>query len=139
MIGNLDWSALSGPEVDSCCHNFRLIGPGNEENPKYGVPYDFDSSGLVNAHYAAPPEGLKVKNIRQRVYRGFCAFNDHLPDSAALLKEKRPEIIGMFQNNTYLEDKTKKDSIKYLNDFYDVLNDPKKFQKGVTDSCRGKK
>jgi len=139
MIGNLDWSTTSGPKVDGCCHNFRLIGPGNEMTPKYGIPYDFDASGLVNTHYAAPPEGLKVKNVRQRLYRGFCAFNDHLPQSASLLNEKRAEMLAMFNNNTYLNSKSKKDSVKYLEGFYEILNDPKKFQKSVTDKCRGKK
>ncbi len=35
MIGNLDWAATDGPKEDSCCHNSRLIGAGNEINPKY--------------------------------------------------------------------------------------------------------
>ena len=66
MVGNLDWSAIGGPKEDSCCHNFRLIGESNESVPRYGIPYDFDSTGLVNAHYASPPNALKLRSIRQR-------------------------------------------------------------------------
>jgi hypothetical protein len=138
MIGNLDWAATSGPKKDSCCHNSRLIGAGNDVNPKYGVPYDFDSSGLVNAHYASPPNQLKLRNIRQRLYRGFCAFNDLLPQSAALLNEKKTDILALFESNQHLNDGTKKDAVRYLESFYTILNNPKKFDKLITDKCRGK-
>jgi len=137
MIGNLDFSAYSGPKKDGCCHNSRLIGAGNELNPKYGVPYDFDASGLVNAHYAAPPEGLKVRNIRQRLYRGFCAFNAELPQTVALFNEKKADMMALFENNSHLTDKTRKSAIKYIEDFYEIINNPKKFKKDITDKCRG--
>ena len=137
MIGNLDWAATDGPKVDSCCHNSRLIGTSNEDNPKYGVPYDFDSSGLVNAHYAAPPEGLKVRSIRQRLYRGFCTFNDQLPQTVALFNEKKTEILALFETNSHLTDKTRDDAIEYIEDFYEIINDPKKFKRYITDKCRG--
>ena len=139
MIGNLDWAATGGPKKDSCCHNSRLIGAGNELNPKYGVPYDFDSSGLVNAHYAAPPDGLKVRHIRQRLYRGFCAFDDEMPQTVALFNQKRPDIQALFENNEYLSDRTREDALDYIEDFYEILKDPKRFKKEITDKCRGKK
>ena len=139
MIGNVDWSATGGPKKDSCCHNFRLIGAGNEVKPKFGVPYDFDSNGLVNAHYSAPPEVLKLRNIRQRMYRGFCAYNDQLPQSAELLNEKKADILALFKNNSLLDDRSRKNAIAYIEDFYEILNNPKKFKKSVTDKCRGRK
>lgn len=137
MIGNLDWSAFSGPKKDGCCHNSRLIGAGNELNPKYGVPYDFDASGLVNAHYAAPPDGLKVRNIQQRLYRGFCAFNDELPQTVELFNEKKADIMALFENNSHLTDRTRKNAIKYIEDFYEIINNPKRFKRDITDKCRG--
>ena len=137
MIGNLDWSATGGPTEDSCCHNFRLIGESNESVPRYGVPYDFDSSGLVNAHYAAPPNALKMRNIRQRLYRGFCIFNDQLPESSRLLNERKADILALISNNSYLDDRYREDAISYIEDFYEILNDPKKFERLITDKCRG--
>jgi hypothetical protein len=138
MIGNLDWAATSGPKDDSCCHNSRLIGAGNDINPKYTVPYDFDSSGLVNAHYAAPPEGLKVRNIRQRLYRGFCAFNDELPQTVALFREKKTDILTLFQDNTRLSDNMRDGAIDYIEDFYKIIDTPKRFEKDIIDKCRGR-
>ena len=139
MIGNLDWAATDGPKKDSCCHNSRLIGAGNDVDPKYGVPYDFDSSGLVNAHYASPPPQLKVRSIRQRLYRGFCAFDDQMPATIAEFNQKKPAILALFQDNEHLSKGMKKDAVRYIDDFYVIINDPKKFKKSITDSCRGKR
>ena len=138
MIGNLDWAATSGPDNDKCCHTSRRIGAGNDEIPKYGVPYDFDSTGLVNAHYAAPPDGLKMRNIKQRLYRGFCAFNDELPATVKLFNEKKPEIFALFESNKHLNDRTRRSALKYIEDFYEIINDPKDFKRDVIDKCRGK-
>jgi hypothetical protein len=137
MIGNLDWSAFDGPEDDSCCHNSRLIGKDNESIPKYGVPYDFDSTGLVDAHYANPPDGLKLRNIRQRLYRGFCFANDQLPQTVALFNEKKPDILALFRDNRHLNDKSRKKALDYIDDFYKIINDPKQFEKQITGKCRG--
>ena len=137
LIGNLDWAATSGPKEDKCCHNARLIGAGEDIDPKYAVPYDFDSSGLVNTHYAAPPDGLRVRNIRQRLYRGFCVRNDELPQAIEHFNEKKPEIIALFQDNEHLSDFMRADAIKYIEDFYKIVNNPKKLDKEIIDKCRG--
>jgi len=139
MIGNLDWAATSGPREDKCCHNARLIGAGEDVDPKYAIPYDFDSSGLVNTHYAAPPDGLRVRNIRQRLYRGFCVRNNELPQTIAQFNELKPEIIALFQDNKHLSDYMREDAIDYIEGFYKIINNPKKLKKEITDKCRGRK
>ncbi len=137
MVGNLDWAATGGPDKDRCCHNSRLIGTGEDDIPKYVIPYDFDSTGMVNAHYAAPPDKLKVKNIRQRLYRGFCRFNDTLPEAVERFQQKKTTILALFENNTHMTSKNRKSAIKYIKDFYKVLDDPKRFKREITDKCRG--
>jgi hypothetical protein len=137
MIGNLDWSAMGGPDEDKCCHNGKVIGKSENENPKYAIPYDFDASGLVDAHYAVPPDKLRVRNIRQRLYRGFCNHNETLPQAVAKFNEKKPDIMALFKDNTHLTDKNRKNAIKYIEDFYKILNDPKRFKREITDKCRG--
>ena len=136
LVGNLDWAATGGPK-ESCCHNSKLIGAGPNEVPKYAIPYDFDSTGLVNAHYAAPPDALRVRNIRQRLYRGFCFSNDTMPQSVELFNELKPDILALFENNTHLNDRTRKSAIGYIEDFYETTNDPKRFKREITDKCRG--
>jgi len=136
MIGNLDWAATGGPDKNKCCHNSRIIGTGVDDVPKYVIPYDFDSTGLVNAHYAAPPDRLKVRNIRQRLYRGFCVDNDALPQAVDLFQEKKPEIMALFEKNAHLTNSSRKRAIRYLEGFYAILNDPQRFKREITDKCR---
>ena len=136
LIGNVDWAATGGPK-EYCCHNSKLIGAGEDITPKYGIPYDFDSSGLVNAHYASPPASLHLRNIRQRLYRGFCVFNHTLPRSVELYNEKKPDILALFENNRHLTDKNRKLTIDYIEEFYQTINDPKKFESQIINKCRG--
>lgn len=138
MIGNLDWAVTDGPKDDSCCHNSRLLGAGEDLVPKYAVPYDFDSSGLVNAHYAAPPDGLRVRNIRTRLYRGFCVFNDEIPQAVALFQQKKADIMALISGNPHLTDHMRDDAIDYIEDFYRIIVDPTKMEKEITDKCRGR-
>ena len=137
MIGNVDFASNDGPGDDHCCHNTRLIGAGDTQVPRYSIPYDFDSTGLVDAHYAYPPEVLKLRNIRQRKYRGFCFTNDKLPETIALFNQKRPAILGLFNNNVHLDDHHRKKAIKYIEGFYKIINDPKELKAKIIDQCRG--
>jgi len=137
MIGNLDWAATGGPDKDKCCHNSKIIAPNIDAVPKFVVPYDFDSSGIVNTHYAAPPEGLSIKSVRQRLFRGFCYHNATLPQTVERFQKRKPEIMALFENDPNLIDKNRSNAIKYIEDFYKVIDDPKRYKREITDKCRG--
>ncbi|NOR19054.1 MAG: hypothetical protein GQ538_03090 [Xanthomonadales bacterium] len=137
MIGNLDWAATGGPDKDKCCHNSKIIAPNMDAVPKYVVPYDFDSSGIVNAHYAAPPAELKVRTIRQRLFRGFCSHNATLPQAVERFQTRKPEILALFEDDPNLSEKNLSNTLKYIEEFYKVIDDPKRFKKNITDKCRG--
>jgi hypothetical protein len=137
MVGNVDFSSVNGPEGDRCCHNTKLIGAHDTQVPRYSIPYDFDSTGLVDAHYAYPPEALKLRNIRQRKYRGFCFANDQLPDTIALFNQKKPAILGLFKNDVRLNDNNRRKAIKYIEAFYKIINDPRELKAKIIDQCRG--
>jgi len=137
MIGNLDWAATGGPDKDKCCHNSKILGKSIDEIPKYVVPYDFDSSGLVNAHYAAPPSSLRVRSVRQRLFRGFCAHNNTLPRTVARFNDKKADVLALFEDNTHLTDRNRNSAIKYIEDFYEVINNPKRLEREIIDKCRG--
>ena len=137
MIGNLDFAATGGPDKNKCCHNAKIIGKGENEFPKYVIPYDFDSTGLVNSHYAAPPDKLKVRNVRQRLYRGFCVQNHTLAKAVDAFQQKKSAIMTLFDDNAHLNSSSKKRAISYIEDFYEVLDDPARFKREITDKCRG--
>jgi len=138
MISNVDWSALDGPEVDSCCHNTKLIGPEPLQagDKAYPIPYDFDSSGLVNARYANPPAGLPIKSVTQRLYRGYCVFNDELEATREVFLKQETAIYALLNNEDRLVSNTRNKAAKYIGKFFDVIKDPKDYEKMITRKCR---
>ena len=136
MISNLDWSALSGPGVEKCCHNAKLVGQDPLKDPVYPIPYDFDAAGLINAPYATPPDKLRVSNVRQRLYRGFCAHNDSLVESRQRFLDSEQAILALVRNEPLLTSSTSKKALKFLDAFFDTLKDDRDFQKNIIGKCR---
>ena len=133
MIGNLDWAATSGPDHNRSCHNTRHRCPVKAIIPKHVGPYDFDFSGLVNAPYAVPPDGLRVRKVTQRLYRGFFVHNDSLPLSVATFNEKKSAIMTLFRDDPHLDNRSRDSAIKFLEGFYKVINNPKAFKHEIID------
>ncbi len=117
MIGNLDWSMRAGPPEEGCCHNGRLLSASGRAG-YLPVPYDFDFSGLVDAPYATPPEGIKVNNVRQRLYRGYCAHNQHAAAFATQAAARRAELVGVLSTIPGIGPKTQAKAANYLDGFF---------------------
>lgn len=137
LISNLDWSATGGRDPVECCHNTKLISAGPEADPVFAIPYDLDSSGLVNADYAAPPEKLGVRSVKQRLYRGFCIHNDTVPATLERFRAKKPEIMALVNDDDLLTGSGKRDALKFLEGFYTSLAKPGAVEKRLIDKCRG--
>jgi len=141
MIGNVDWAAMSGPKPDECCHNSKLIGsePLQEGDKVYPLPYDFDSAGIINAPYAAPHESLPIKRVTQRLYRGYCRYNDGLPAAREKSLALEEDMYALLDNEPLLDDGTRKKAKKFLETYYELIKSDKEFDKEIADECRGKK
>lgn len=135
LVSNLDWSILGGPK-DACCHNARLIGASETATPLYGIPYDLDSSGLVNAHYAAPPANVKARNVRTRVYRGFCAHNESIAAALEEFRAARPAIEALFADEERLVKSQQNHVRKFIAKFYETLDSPEAVKEELIDNCR---
>lgn len=136
MIGNTDWSAHSPSAGDrQCCHNGRVLGPAAGTGALILVPFDFDESGLIDAHYAAPSPAVGTGSVRQRVYRGSCSNNAQIPASIRRYRELRPEFERLFETGGPGGRATRR-ALEYLRGFYAILNDPARLQQQVYDACR---
>jgi hypothetical protein len=136
MVGNTDWSAVKGRPDDRCCHNVAVFGQeGVDLNTV--VPFDFDQTGLVNPPYAAPPDAsLGIRRVTDRAYRGFCEHNGELPGAIAVFNQKRPELEALFNREDLPYPKTRRRALKFVEDFYDTINDPGKLKKKIVGACR---
>lgn len=141
MVGNPDWSLFSvEPGEDECCHNTVPIGA--ESGPMFSVPYDFDVSGIVNTRYAdrlfGPEQrNLGIRRVRERVYRGLCASADDLPAIFALFNQKRDAIYALYRDQPGLNAEVAKETVEYLDAFYDTINDPAKAERDLARKCVG--
>jgi hypothetical protein len=141
MIGNPDWSLFTvEPGEEACCHNTVPIGA--ESGPIFSVPYDFDISGIVNTRYADRLFGPKQRNlgirrVRERVYRGLCDSAPHLPAIFALVNQKRDAIYALYREQPGLDAEVAKETLEYLDEFYDTINDPRKADRELAKKCIG--
>jgi hypothetical protein len=134
MIGNLDWSMRAGPAGEGCCHNSRLMGSPGGLMP---VPYDFDYSGFVNAPYAMPPDGIDVKSVRERRYRGYCRHNSQALDVAAEMRAKGGAIEGVLNQVPGLEPRTRSRALAYLGGFFNDIATDQSVQAKLLKDCIG--
>lgn len=138
LIANTDWSRQRGPVGEPCCHNGKVIITPGAKIDWIVLPYDFDQSGLINTRYSIPADGLGIRSVTQRLFRGRCINLNHLDESIAIFNERRPQIEEAL-NPPKLDKRSRKNALRYIDKFYEIINDPKKRKKEIEDDCLGKR
>ncbi len=134
MIGNTDWDAFAAePDKEECCHNTVPIG---SMAVVYSIPYDFDYAGIIATPYAVPSERLPIRTVRERLYRGVCRPNEELARTLAVFTQQKEAIYALYQNEPLLEDDYRERTIEYLDEFYEIINDPGKVSRDMISKCR---
>ncbi|MEB2777250.1 hypothetical protein SYJ56_18180 [Algoriphagus sp. D3-2-R+10] len=128
MIGNTDWSSMHQ-------HNMKIL----KLDSKTVVPlaYDFDMTGMVLPPYAQVSNLVDIKTVSQRLYRGFC--RDEL-----LMKAIRDEFLEkellLFAEIKQLEYLVSGYEVKFMNnyleDFFDILKNDRRFEFNILTACR---
>ena len=127
MVGNTDWSMIY-------FHNMELLR--TDERVHIVVPYDFDSAGFVSPSYATPHEGLDIRTVRQRLYRGFCRRDVDFGDIYLEFVELRPEFEALYTEMEGLEEDKIEDALKYTAEFYDVISSESRARNRIERACR---
>lgn len=128
MIGNTDWSVRYR-------QNIKLIRVDSTDLPST-VPYDFDHAGIVRAIYAKPAPALKMASTLQRRYRGYCMpnMNEFKPVFETFNAHKNA-FYAIYEGNPLLSAGYQKATLKFLDQFYETINDPKKANKDFSYPC----
>ena len=130
MIGNTDWSVPG-------FHNIKLMRSRQDTlSAPYVIPYDFDFAGLVNATYASPREELGITSVRERLYRGFPRNMTEIEVTLNIFREKREEITKLVNNFEILDSRSRKDFLKYMDDFYDMIDNKKQVERVFINGAR---
>ena len=136
FIGNTDFSPIMAAPGEPCCHNYVLLEPDDgEPRPQLAIPYDFDMSGIVNARHAEPNPRFKLRDVRQRLYRGRCANNEYLESSLQTFRDRRKAIELLVSGSPHMTAGTKKLVRKYIDDFYKTINKPKDVNSRLLRKC----
>ena len=86
------------------------------------IPYDFDMAGIINTPYAEPDPRLGIRSVRERLFRGYCRTKEGFTAVFTQFNAQQETIYALYQNSPFLENKHKKRSIKYFDDFYKTIN-----------------
>ena len=133
LIGNTDFSPIRAASGEPCCHNNVLFG--EQKGAIEVIPYDFDMSGIVDARYATPNPKFKLRNVRERLYRGRCVNNQYLEASKQAFIDHKQAIYDLARNDEHFSNGTRKKTVGYIDLFYEVIENPKKFQAKIVDEC----
>lgn len=128
LAGNTDWSV-------QYMQNIKLLAADSLAEAT-AVPYDFDHCGLVNSPYALPAEELRLASVRERRFRGFCvqdiAAYDHVISHFNRIRES---IYKLYKDCPLLSASYVKSTLRYLHEFYDIMNDPVARKKELLYPC----
>jgi hypothetical protein len=126
MVGNTDYSILT-------LHNVQLIA--GADGHVYTVPYDFDYSGLVEAHYAVPAKALGLASVRDRMYRGPCRTESELQPALDQFLAKKAELLALPAALPGLDNGHRKSVEKYLNEFLELISRPDRVSRTFVKDC----
>lgn len=128
MIGNTDWSSLYQ-------HNMKIL----KLDSKTVVPlaYDFDMTGMVMPPYAQVSTLVDIESVSDRLYRGYCRDEQ-------LMKAIRDEFLAketvLYAEIDQFEDLVSASEMKFMNkyleDFFKILKDEKRFEYNILNACR---
>ena len=128
MIGNTDWSV-------EYQQNIILITDDTTNKP-YTVPKDFDHAGIVRAPYAKPAPELNMSSILERRYRGYCITDiNQYSEVFDIFNQLKNDFYAVYNDNPLLSSSYINQTLKFLDQFYEIINDPQKSLKEFSYPC----
>jgi hypothetical protein len=128
FIGNTDFSVAG-------LHNVELFF--NVQGDVMPIAYDFDFSGAVNARYATVDSSLRISNVRERLFRGYCTDAESYNKAFAIFNERKPEIYALYSDSIgKLMDKGRvRETLHYFDEFYETINNGRAAKRSIIESC----
>jgi hypothetical protein len=126
FIANTDWAI-------AFLHNIALV---RMADGLYGVPFDFDWTGVINARYARPNPVARISSVRERVYRGLCLPQDRFEPVLTRFEALRDTIAAVYRAVPGLEPRVVEQTLRYYDEFYrDIADRTRFFQRVIEPNC----
>lgn len=133
FIGNTDFSMAA-------LHNIELFARTDGTDP-FPIARDFDFAGLANTRYATPNEQLHIRSVRDRLYRGYCAPDSSYKNAFAMFDAKKDALYGLYKDKvgSLIAKDVSDESLKYFDEFYKTIDNPKSAKSDIIGACLGKR
>jgi hypothetical protein len=130
MIGNTDFSF-------NRLHNTQLIG--TKDGRYLPTVYDFDYAGAVDAAYATPDPSLRLRRVRDRRFRGYCAISGEYPKHFPLFQAKKAAIYALYSDEIgrLMDAGRVRQTLAYFDEFYEMIATPTAAQRAFLHDCVG--
>ena len=127
FVANSDYSVRA-------LHNVVLVMKNNEYIP---VARDYDFSGAVNTRYATADPRLGIRSVTNRLMRGYCTEPEQYAKAFEVFRAKKDAIYGLYSDplSAALKPNVVKSTLKYFDEFYETINDPKRAQRDIVGAC----
>ncbi len=126
FIANTDWSVPG-------LHNIEIL---TQRDRFLAVPYDFDWSGVIDASYARPARVLRIRSVRERIYRGLCQDAAALDPVLDRFVALRDSIAALYRAVPGLTPRTVERTLRYYDEFYSAIEDrPRFIERVVAPDC----
>jgi hypothetical protein len=132
LIGNRDWFITSR-------RNVLILQSEDTLEALHVVPYDFDFAGLIDASYTKPRNVSEQYLSKKRVYKGLCYTEEEFKRTFDFYRKLKPVFDSIINNQEIISNFTRKENIRYLQDFYNIIEDPVEFKKEFLDVCETRK
>ncbi|HEX6576054.1 MAG TPA: hypothetical protein VF042_13890 [Gemmatimonadaceae bacterium] len=128
FVGNTDWSIYA-------LHNMELVSlvSGNF----IPVAFDFDFSGAINTAYATVDPKLSIQRVRDRLFRGYCVAQEEWDKAFKTFNDRKDAIYGLYSDDLgkMMRPSIRESTLKYYDEFYKTINDPKRARKEISEDC----
>lgn len=128
MIGGSDWSLAA-------LHNIVLF-QHRETGAVWPMAYDFDWTGIVWTRYSFPDSRLPIKSVRERLYRGICLTPQEWAPILSRFQDKKSALYAVYDSLPDLDPKYVRETREYLDEFFEVISDPRRMKREMIDTCR---
>lgn len=119
MILNTDWNIFN-------LHNVECLRVDGSALP-LPIPYDFDYSGMVDAHYAVPQEGLDLISVRQPAFLGRHLSEEDIRASALRFLARREQLLAIVEAADAVSDRHRRYMHNRLRAFFAEMEEESTF------------
>jgi len=134
LLGNTDYSLIAAGPGRECCHNSVLLELPDQRF--MSVPYDFDMTGFVDPPYQMVSPEMRISNVRQRLFRGYCWPGDYTRRAVEALLAEKAELLEIVRSDPRMDERSREKAAAYLESGFAILEDPKDLERRVLGACR---